>query len=67
MICRCFGKTLDLGAIGAGALVMLGVPDYQAYLAHLKVAHPEQIPLDRDAFVIARQQARYGRGGLRCC
>jgi uncharacterized short protein YbdD (DUF466 family) len=71
MICRCFGKTLDLSAVGAGArqtaLLMLGVPDYEAYVAHLKAAHPDQIPPDRDAFIAARQQARYARGGLRCC
>jgi uncharacterized short protein YbdD (DUF466 family) len=67
MICRCFGRTLDLGAIGAGVRLILGVPDYEAYLAHLSLVHPEQLPLDRDAFIIARQQARYAAGGLRCC
>jgi uncharacterized short protein YbdD (DUF466 family) len=65
VICRCFAKALD--AAGQTALLMLGVPDYDAYVAHLRTAHPDQAPLKRDAFFAARQQARFGAGGLRCC
>ena len=65
MICRCFAKTLDLAA--QTARLMVGVPDYDAYVAHLRMVHPTQLPLTRDAFFAARQQARFGAGGLRCC
>jgi uncharacterized short protein YbdD (DUF466 family) len=44
-----------------------GIPDYDAYVAHLKSSHPERAIPPRDAFVAERLQARYsGRGG-RCC
>jgi uncharacterized short protein YbdD (DUF466 family) len=46
---------------------MLGVPDYEAYVAHLAAAHPEVTALSRDAFFRERLAARYGSGGLRCC
>jgi len=49
------------------ALLMLGVPDYDAYVAHVSTAHPEQTPATRDAFFTARQDARFKGGGLRCC
>jgi uncharacterized short protein YbdD (DUF466 family) len=65
MICRCVAKTLDFAA--QTARLMLGVPDYDAYVDHLRTVHPNQPPLTRDAFFAARQQARFGAGGLRCC
>jgi uncharacterized short protein YbdD (DUF466 family) len=71
MICRCFGRELDFGALGRGAretaLLMLGVPDYDTYVAHMRTAHPDQAPATRDAFFTARQEARFKGGGLRCC
>ena len=66
MICRCFGKTLDLSLVRATAHAMLGVPDYDAYLAHLARTHPERQPLSRDEFFRKRQAARFG-SVLRCC
>jgi len=65
MICRCFTKALDVA--GQTALLMLGVPDYDAYVDHLRTAHPDRLPLTRDAFFAARQKARFDAGGLRCC
>ena len=36
--------------------LMVGVPDYETYLTHMRVNHPE------------RQQARYGgKGRIACC
>jgi uncharacterized short protein YbdD (DUF466 family) len=72
MICRCFGHKLDLAALARGVRqttqLMVGVPDYDTYRAHLAATHPEQTPMDRDAFFRERQAARYGAGGsLRCC
>jgi len=46
----------------------LGTPDYQAYLAHHRVHHPEATPLPYAEFFRERQLARYGaKGPPRCC
>ena len=50
-----------------GARLMVGVPDYDAYVAHLRDAHPDVRPLTRDDFLRAAQDRRYGRGTSRCC
>lgn len=49
------------------ARLMVGVPDYDAYLAHLREQHPGREPMARGAFFAERLQARYGRGRTRCC
>lgn len=49
------------------ARLMVGVPDYGTYLAHMKATHPDQEPLSYEAFFINRQEARYGRGRAGCC
>lgn len=49
-----------------GAL-MVGVPDYQVYLAHMRTAHPELAPLSEPAFVRSRMEARYGGKGVGKC
>jgi uncharacterized short protein YbdD (DUF466 family) len=72
MICRCFGRSFDLGQIGRRlsetADLMVGLPDYDAYLAHFTARHPEADAMTREAFFRERQAARYGaRGGFRCC
>jgi uncharacterized short protein YbdD (DUF466 family) len=46
--------------------LMLGVPDYETYRAHLAAAHPDRTPPSRDDFYRERQAARYG-SVLRCC
>ncbi|WP_232834212.1 YbdD/YjiX family protein [Sphingomonas sp. FARSPH] len=47
---------------------MVGVPSYQAYVAHMHAAHPGVPVMDETAFFRDRQQARYGgRGGGKCC
>jgi uncharacterized short protein YbdD (DUF466 family) len=66
MICRCFGKTLDFSLVRRTAEAALGVPDYDAYVAHLARVHPEREAPAREVFLRERQAARYG-GVLRCC
>ncbi len=54
--------------LGAALRMMVGVPDYDNYLAHFRAAHPGQPPLSYEAFLRDRQQARYGgRGKIGCC
>jgi uncharacterized short protein YbdD (DUF466 family) len=50
------------------ALLMVGQPSYDAYLAHMAERHPEHAPMSRAAFFRDREQARYGgKNGGRCC
>ncbi len=72
MICRCFGLTFDLSEAArsarAAAELVVGLPDYDHYVAHLRATHPGDAVMSRDAFFRARQNARFGSGGgLRCC
>jgi uncharacterized short protein YbdD (DUF466 family) len=46
---------------------VVGVPDYDAYLAHVRREHPECAPLSQDEFVRSRLDDRYSRPGARCC
>ena len=44
-----------------------GMPDYGAYVAHLRRCHPDQpVPSEREFFA-AYVSARYGDGPTRCC
>jgi uncharacterized short protein YbdD (DUF466 family) len=72
MICRCFGRSIDLVQVGRrlteAADLMVGVPDYDAYRAHVAANHPDAMAMSREAFFRDRQAARYGAGGrFRCC
>ena len=51
----------------ATARLAIGLPDYDAYVAHVRDAHPGATPMTRESFAIERMQARYGRGRSRCC
>lgn len=54
------------GAARAARLAV-GVPDYDAYVAHLRSRHPDRAPMDRESFHRERMLARHGRGTTRCC
>ena len=46
---------------------IIGVPDYEIYIAHLRTHHPQRaLPTYREFFE-ERQSARYKSGGGRCC
>lgn len=48
--------------------LMVGVPDYETYLNHMRVNHPDQKPMEYAEFFRERQQARYGgTGRIACC
>ncbi len=54
--------------LGQSMRLMVGLPEYEAYVAHMEQTHPEQPPMSYEEFFRERQQARYGagkRGG--CC
>jgi uncharacterized short protein YbdD (DUF466 family) len=52
------------------ARLMVGVPDYDAYVAHCAAHHPDAPPLTRADFHRNRIERRYGVGKgapPRCC
>lgn len=50
------------------ASLMIGQPDYEAYVAHSLATHPDQPPLDRTAFFRLHEDRRFGAGGgFKCC
>lgn len=46
---------------------IIGAPDYERYLAHMRAAHPGDAPLPPDEFARRRLAERYDRPGSRCC
>lgn len=46
---------------------VVGVPDYDTYLEHVRTCHPGQVPMTRAEFERARLEDRYSRPGQRCC
>ncbi len=75
MSCTICGlSALDLRRLGArlrqSANLMVGQPDYDAYVAHRRTRHPDEPVMTREEFFLERQAARFGDGGrraLRCC
>jgi len=55
---RYLGQTLRL---------MVGVPDYETYVAHRRTTHPDLPVMSYEEFFRERQQARYGSGAGKCC
>jgi uncharacterized short protein YbdD (DUF466 family) len=50
------------------ANLMVGLPDYDRYVAHVRARHPDRPVMDRAAFVAERTARRYEGGGAgRCC
>jgi uncharacterized short protein YbdD (DUF466 family) len=51
------------------ARLMIGVPDYNTYVAHRQAAHPDKEIMSYEAFFRERQDARYavGKGRFRGC
>ena len=53
-----------------GARMMVGVPSYETYLAHMAKTHPDTPVMSYGEFFRNRQDARFGGGnnsGFRCC
>ena len=46
---------------------IIGAPDYDAYLSHLRRCHPEQVALTKADFARDVLTRRYETPGNRCC
>lgn len=54
--------------LGQAARLMVGIPDYDTYVQHMRLNHPEQTPMSYEEFYKNRVDARYGgNGNARCC
>ncbi|XKM13821.1 YbdD/YjiX family protein [Orbaceae bacterium ac157xtp] len=54
--------------LGQAAKLMIGIPDYDNYVQHIKLTHPELTPMTYEEFFKERQDAKYGgKGGFKCC
>jgi uncharacterized short protein YbdD (DUF466 family) len=57
-----------LAAAARTARLMVGVPDYDAYVAHRKGMHPDEPVMSRAEFLRERTERRFGAVGTgRCC
>jgi len=72
MICQC-NPLSEIGKFGRlftqTAKLMVGIPDYDNYVAHRRQTHPDQPILTEIEFFRNRQDHRYGGGPgvIRCC
>lgn len=46
---------------------VFGIPDYERYVAHAAIHHPNAPILSRREFFAKAIERRYGRSGPRCC
>jgi uncharacterized short protein YbdD (DUF466 family) len=59
--------TRTLRRISSAVRAVAGMPDYEAYVAHLRRCHPERpVPSER-LFYVEFVERRYGDGPTRCC
>jgi len=55
--------------LGQAARLMVGIPDYDTYVQHVRLTHPELTPMTYEEFYRDRVEARYGgkNGSSRGC
>jgi uncharacterized short protein YbdD (DUF466 family) len=53
--------------LGQAARLMVGLPDYDTYVDHVRSQHPERVPMSYEEFFRERQEARYSGGVGKCC
>ena len=46
---------------------IVGVPDYDAYVAHVHAHHPGTEPLTQNAFLTKCWEDKYTKPGNKCC
>ena len=56
-----------LTGIARAMRAVLGAPDYERYVAHVRSAHPDREPMTCGEFMNDRMENRYNKPGTRCC
>jgi uncharacterized short protein YbdD (DUF466 family) len=46
---------------------VVGAPDYERYVTHMRDHHPGCEPISLDEFMRQRLESRYSKPGARCC
>jgi uncharacterized short protein YbdD (DUF466 family) len=61
-------RVLDWLCRAAAVLrTVIGAPDYERYVAHIRARHPGTEPLAWADFYRSRLEDRYAKPGSRCC
>jgi uncharacterized short protein YbdD (DUF466 family) len=55
------------GRFAAVLRQVVGVPDYDRYVRHVRRCHPGTEPIGMHEFYRARIEERYSKPGARCC
>ena len=53
--------------LGQTARLMVGIPDYDTYVQHMRLKHPDKPAMTYEEFFRERQEARYGGATAKCC
>ena len=61
------GALLVLRRVARTVRTVIGAPDYERYVEHMRERHPNEKPLTREDFASQRMQDRYAKAGSRCC
>ncbi|MDQ3081127.1 MAG: YbdD/YjiX family protein [Gemmatimonadota bacterium] len=56
-----------LAGIARSLRAILGVPDYERYVNHMRACHCVGDVLTREDFARERAESRYNKPGSRCC
>ena len=69
MLNKVTGITRVVRYLGQSMRLMVGVPEYETYVVHMRDTHPDQPVMSYQEFFRERQEARYGGNGkvTRCC
>ena len=63
-----FGTLKQAGSyLGQSLRLMVGLPVYDTYLAHMGRTHPDEPAMTYEEFFRERQEARYGGSRASCC
>jgi uncharacterized short protein YbdD (DUF466 family) len=58
---------IGFAGIARALRAMLGAPDYERYLEHVRAVHPGREPMTAEQFAEDRLNSRYSTPGARCC
>ena len=58
-----FGNLGEAKYLGQAAKMLIGIPDYDNYVEHMKTNHPDKPYMTYTEFFRERQEARYGGSG----
>jgi len=56
-----------LGRAAAVVRRVIGAPDYDHYVAHMRERHPDITPMTREQFMTTQLTTRFEKPGARCC